>query len=144
MKKKLVSTIILNVILVLTLILLIISLVFITKLNYLYGEVGKYQEYIYIPDISQARNYEHLLENLTLPIALISLALAINFIAIIIIDIPILQSIIQMRKLTEEERKQVRTQLKAEKEQEKAIKAEADKQARIAKLEQQLEELKKD
>ncbi len=130
MKKNIVIPIILNIFLLLSMIMLILALIFVTNLHYLFDEVGKYQVYTHIPNMDNAKLYEHLLENLTFPIAVLSISLAINFIAIILVDLPFIKKlflIIKNRCSTA-----------------KSQRAEAKKQARIAQLQADLEELKKD
>ena len=130
MKKKLLFNIIINLILLLGIALLITAIIFLAKINTSYNELGK--DISYGPHFiyDSAVTFETYLEKLTLIETLLGISAAIDFIAIILIDLPLLKSII--------------TTIKEKSINSKAERAEAKKRARIAQLEADLEELKKD
>lgn len=120
------KTIILNIIMILSLALLIVAFIIITRLNYLWNVVGLHIIYLSGDILDKAKEFEISMYKLTIPNIFLGIGILINIITLIIIDLPIIKSLMTSNKQAA-----------------LADKAEADKQARIAKLESELEELKK-
>ncbi len=134
MKKNIVVSIILNIVLVLSLVLLIVAFVFVLQAintNYILNILTRTG---FPRDLSDAEiikfenSYE--LKRFNLINTFIGIAAIVNFIAIILVDLPFIKKLFLIIK----NRSSIA----------KSQRAEAKKQARIAQLQADLEELKKD
>ena len=134
MKKNIVVSIILNIVLVLSLVLLIVAFVFVLQAintNYILNILTRTG---FPRDLSDAEiikfenSYE--LKRFNLINTFIGIAAIVNFIAIILVDLPFIKKLFLLIKNRCSTAKSQR--------------AEAKKQARIAQLQADLEELKKD
>lgn len=121
MKKNL----ILNIVLILGFVLLLGTFIFLIILNNLWNEVEGYISYLRGDILDKAKEYESIMFRLTIPEIFIGISIILDLIVIIIIDLPLIKNILAARKAT---RKNCKSR----------------KQAKIAKLEAELDELKKE